>query len=155
MAQEKKTGGRFAGLRTLREQRMEEPEELTPDTEITDANPVIPPVVVEEQGQGISADHQEPAMVEQKAKQTPLPKTDVLAEEEKRGPGRPRGRRSNPNYTQVSAYIPLDMLLEVQDALAEERKQLRRRTPRPVSDLLEELLGEWLLQRKAEKRKVE
>jgi hypothetical protein len=148
MGQEKKTGGRFAGLRTLREQRMEEPEEITPDTEITDTNPVIPPVVVEEQGQGICAEHQEPPMVEQKVKQTPLAKTDVIVEEEKRGPGRPRGRRSNPNYTQVSAYIPLDMLLEVQDALAEERKELRRRTPRPVSDLLEELLGEWLLQRK-------
>lgn len=68
---------------------------------------------------------------------------------QKRGPGRPRGRRSNPDYTQISAYIPLDLLLAVQDELANERRENRQRTARPVSDLVEELLGEWLKNRKS------
>jgi hypothetical protein len=62
----------------------------------------------------------------------------------KRPIGRPPGRRSNPDYTQISAYIPMEILQEVQDVLAQERRKSKKRTPRPVSDLVEELLGEWL-----------
>jgi hypothetical protein len=62
----------------------------------------------------------------------------------KRPIGRPPGRRSNPDYTQISAYIPIEVLQEVQDVLAQERRKSKKRTPRPVSDLVEELLSEWL-----------
>ena len=72
----------------------------------------------------------------------------VVSEESKGKPGRPPGRRSNPNYTQISAYIPLELLQEVQDELAKERRVLKQRTARPVSDLVEELLGHWLAKRR-------
>ncbi|MEO0352916.1 MAG: hypothetical protein AAF282_22995 [Cyanobacteria bacterium P01_A01_bin.15] len=64
--------------------------------------------------------------------------------------GRPAGRRSDPNYTQISAYIPLELLLSVQDELAHERRVKQTRTARPVSALVEELLDGWL---KTQKRK--
>lgn len=76
---------------------------------------------------------------------------EILPAEPKRGPGRPKGRRSNPDYTQISAYIPLDLLLAVQDALADERRIMRQRTARPVSDLVEELLADWLQNRNIKK----
>jgi hypothetical protein len=60
--------------------------------------------------------------------------------------GRPAGRRSNPDYTQISAYIPLELLLSGQSALSKEQRLHLKRTPRPVSDLVEELLYEWLRQ---------
>jgi hypothetical protein len=69
----------------------------------------------------------------------------------KRPVGRPPGRRSDPDYTQISAYIPLDLLQEVQDALSQERRILKKRTPRPVSDLIEQLLSEWLKEQKKAK----
>ena len=69
---------------------------------------------------------------------------------EKKGPGRPPGRRSNPDYTQISAYVPLDLLLSVQEELAKEQRQQKQRTARPVSDLVEELLQNWLKKRQRE-----
>jgi hypothetical protein len=89
-----------------------------------------------------------PPSQKQKAK-TPIPEP----EQQPRRVGRPAGRRSNPDYTQISAYIPLDLVLEVQDVLAEERRALRKRTARPVSDLVEELLTGWLKQQKTKKSK--
>ena len=68
----------------------------------------------------------------------------------KKGPGRPPGRRSNPAYTQISAYVPLDLILSVQETLAQEQRQQKQRTARPVSDLVEELLQNWLKKRHRE-----
>lgn len=68
----------------------------------------------------------------------------------KRKPGRPRGRRSNPDYTQISAYIPLDLLLDIQDELAKEKRRLRKRSAMTVSELAENLLRDWLNQRKSD-----
>ncbi|MEO1209628.1 MAG: hypothetical protein AAFX78_08815 [Cyanobacteria bacterium J06638_20] len=73
---------------------------------------------------------------------------DSATKPQKRKRGRPQGRRSNPDYTQISAYIPLKLLLEVQNELTEERREVQRRSPRPVSDLIEELLASWLHNRK-------
>lgn len=75
---------------------------------------------------------------------------EVQSEPEKRKPGRPRGRRSNPDYTQISAYIPLDLLLDIQDELAKEKRRLRKRSAMTVSELAETLLRDWLKQRKSE-----
>lgn len=70
-------------------------------------------------------------------------------ETEKRRPGRPKGRRSNPDYTQISAYIPLELLLDIQDELAKEKRRLRRRSAMNVSELAEILLRDWLNTRKS------
>lgn len=132
---------RFAALRQLREQRNDEdPQEQLEEVQNDPAH-------VEEGGEGnIQTTTPEPMEKPQnKAVAEPAPPKPA-----KRGPGRPRGRRSNPDYTQISAYIPLDLLLEVQDELAEERREKRQRTARPVSDLMEELLYAWLKTRKRE-----
>ena len=80
------------------------------------------------------------AQVESDEVKEPPPQPEV----EKRGPGRPRGRRSNPDYTQISAYIPLDLLLDIQDELAKEKRRLRKRSAMTVSELAENLLRDWL-----------
>ena len=69
---------------------------------------------------------------------------------EPRKPGRPRGRRSNPDYTQISAYVPLDLYLEVQAELLKERKAWRQRRATDVSGLVEKLLRDWVNQRQNE-----
>jgi flagellar biosynthesis/type III secretory pathway ATPase len=55
-----------------------------------------------------------------------------------RGRGRPRGKRSDPNYEQISAYIAKKTHLEVKIALLQEGRG------REFSELVEELLGHWL-----------
>jgi hypothetical protein len=73
-----------------------------------------------------------------------------ISESPKRKPGRPRGRRSNPDYTQISAYVPIDLYLDIQDELAKEKRRQRKRTALTVSELSENLLREWLKQRKSD-----
>jgi hypothetical protein len=55
-----------------------------------------------------------------------------------RGPGRPRGKRSDPGYVQVTAYIADDLHYAVKLALLQERKG------REFSELVAELLTAWL-----------
>lgn len=139
---------RFSALRQLRDQRQVEegpdsvesvqtaPAQQAPNEPVAEpptTEPVSSPAV-NSTAQPKSASKSQPS------KAAPKP--------QKRGPGRPPGRRSNPDYTQISAYIPLELLLEVQDELAEERREKKQRTPRPVSDLMEELLASWLKKRK-------
>lgn len=50
--------------------------------------------------------------------------------------GRPRAKRSNPEYTQVTAYIKLETHLEVKERLVRKQQEF--------SELLEELLSGWL-----------
>ncbi|MEP0755910.1 hypothetical protein NDA03_27395 [Trichocoleus sp. Lan] len=70
---------------------------------------------------------------------------------EPRKVGRPRGRRSNPDFTQISALIPYDLLLEVQTELLKEKKEKRQRQGElNLSSLIEALLNEWLSKRKKE-----
>ena len=58
--------------------------------------------------------------------------------------GRPRhGKRSNPNYKQISALIRKDTHRNVMRALLDET------TDRDVSDLLQALLEDWLRGREA------
>jgi len=58
-----------------------------------------------------------------------------------RRPGRPPGKRSDPGFAQVSAYIPADLHHEVKLTLLQERKG------REFSELVAELLAEWLARR--------
>ena len=134
---------RFDALRAMRADRQEE------ETEIVSEIPTPETVAIE-------SEKIAPAKVRQPAKKNASKKVAQVPKEQgektpTRGRGRPKGRRSDPDYTQISAYIPLDLLLAVQDSLADERRITRSRTARPVSDLVEELLGDWLKDRKNKK----
>ena len=52
--------------------------------------------------------------------------------------GRPKGKRSNPDYEQVSAYIKKETYRKVKIALLEQGKE------QDFSELVEGLLNEWL-----------
>ena len=66
----------------------------------------------------------------------PLPPTPELEVEPKRG--RPKGKRSHPDYEQVTAYIKTLTYQEVKIALLREGKK------REFSELMQELLDDWL-----------
>lgn len=71
-------------------------------------------------------------------------KVEADASEQKRGRGRPRGhaggKRDDADYTQASAYIRKETHRKVKAALIDEEKE--------YSELIEELLTEWLQSRK-------
>jgi hypothetical protein len=67
----------------------------------------------------------------------PSPAPSVPASPEKK-PGRPPGKRSNPDYVQVTAYIPSDLHHNIKLALLQDRKG------QEFSELVEELLETWL-----------
>jgi len=64
----------------------------------------------------------------------------VPDKEERKGPGRPRGKRSSPQYDQVTAYIPHALHDEVKIFLIREGRK-------EFSTLVEELLAEWVQQK--------
>ncbi len=55
--------------------------------------------------------------------------------------GRPRGKRSDSEYNQVTAYIRADTHLSVQKLLLEDGKK------KDFSELVEELLAKWVKSR--------
>ncbi|PNY79312.1 hypothetical protein [Deinococcus koreensis] len=59
-----------------------------------------------------------------------------ILEEPRRKVGRPPGKRSNPEYQQVTVLLHGQTYLEARKRLLDERKE--------VSDLINELLTEWL-----------
>lgn len=61
-----------------------------------------------------------------------------------RRPGRPPGKRSDPGFVQVTAYVPADLHHNVKLALLKERQG------REFSELVAELLSAWLAGRPAE-----
>lgn len=60
---------------------------------------------------------------------------------ERRGPGRPRGKRSDPEFVQTTAHIRRQTHRAVKIALLQEGQG------REFSQLVEELLGTWLRDR--------
>ncbi len=58
-----------------------------------------------------------------------------------RRPGRPPGKRSDPNFDQVTAYIPHEVNRRVRAALIEDDKG------QEFSELVAELLAGWLKSR--------
>jgi len=64
----------------------------------------------------------------------------VSDKEERKGPGRPRGKRSSPQYDQVTAYIPHALHDEVKIFLIREGRK-------EFSTLVEELLAAWVQQK--------
>lgn len=55
-----------------------------------------------------------------------------------RRPGRPTGKKSDPTFEQVTAYVPRELYGEVRGALWKDHDR------REFSSLVEELLREWL-----------
>ena len=55
-------------------------------------------------------------------------------------PGRKPGKHSNPDFVQVTAYVPRDLRNKVKARLAEQEMEF--------SDLVEGMLGEWLAKQK-------
>lgn len=69
--------------------------------------------------------------------------TPSASETPVRRAGRPRGKRSDPNYEQVTAYIRKDTHLAVKIALLQEGQG------REFSELLQDLLGDFLSTQKS------
>lgn len=67
---------------------------------------------------------------------------EVLAESPRRI-GRPRGKRSNDENTQVTGYVPAQLYYDVRIKLM-ERKRRDRRAKTDFSDLLREWMEHWL-----------
>ncbi|MBD1893088.1 hypothetical protein [Coleofasciculus sp. FACHB-129] len=61
-----------------------------------------------------------------------------------------KGRRSNPDYTLISAYVLLELYLDVQAELLKEGKSKRQPSAVDVSTLVEQLSHDWLKNRKGE-----
>lgn len=55
---------------------------------------------------------------------------------EKRKVGRPRGKKSDRSYTQIGGYVKITTYKEVKKLLIDEDKE--------ISELLQELLDEWI-----------
>jgi len=73
---------------------------------------------------------------EQEAETEQVVPTPPVQEESKRRVGRPPGKRSNPEYQQVTVLLHGQTYLEARKRLLDERKE--------VSTLINELLAEWL-----------
>ena len=86
------------------------------------------------------------AAVLQNRSQEPLeiPKIPpVVSAEATRRVGRPRGKRSNDENTQVTGYVPAQLYYDVRIKLM-ERKRHDRRAKTDFSDLLREWMERWL-----------
>ena len=55
-----------------------------------------------------------------------------------RRPGRPRGKRSNPDYVQLTCYVREENLDDAKEALMQEKRETGRK--RDVSDVIDSLL---------------
>jgi hypothetical protein len=64
------------------------------------------------------------------------PESAPVADPPRRKVGRPPGKRSNPDYQQVTVLLHAQTYLEVRKRLLEQRTE--------VSDLINDLLSEWL-----------
>ncbi len=75
------------------------------------------------------------AVFDQRKKGTRKPTKEI--KEVKRASGRPRGKSSNPDYTQITAYIPKELHNKVKIALLQKGKK-------EFSELIEEQLTRWV-----------
>lgn len=56
--------------------------------------------------------------------------------DQKRGRGRPKGKKSDPDYTQIAPYIRLDTYRAMRHRLIDSDME--------ISELIQELLDRWL-----------
>lgn len=152
MTKVKKGEGRFSTLRALREQVDEQLGEIATETNDLETSEEIASEI-QEQGLSAVVDASPLESTGSATKQKDPQHKMSKPQDEGRRPGRPRGRRSDPDYTQISAYIPLDLLLDIQNELNQEKRLQRKRTAMNVSELVEDLLSDWLKKRKLKKPK--
>ncbi len=108
---------KFAALKQVRQERDKDP--------VQPAAPTIP------------SNQERTVPNDQSVRVNPVASVEgPLLEERRRG--RPPGKRSHEAYTQITAYIRKETQQEVKLAL------LQRRDGRDVSELIEELLTQWL-----------
>jgi hypothetical protein len=74
-------------------------------------------------------------------------KEKILINVKKTKQGRPKGKRSNPSYEQVTAYIKKETHQQIKIELIKENNI------QDFSELVEELLNEWLRTQKAKNSK--
>lgn len=73
-------------------------------------------------------------------KPTPKKETKILNQsEERRGPGRPPGKRTNPDYQSVTTFLHKQTYLDVQRALVGSGQDF--------GDVVDDLLKDWLKQK--------
>jgi outer membrane murein-binding lipoprotein Lpp len=65
-------------------------------------------------------------------------KEDISTDNNQKKVGRPKGKRSNPNYTQISTFINKENYESAKIRLIKEGKK------RDFGDLVDELLEQWL-----------
>jgi hypothetical protein len=118
-----KSGSKFAGLLQAARRREEsEPETvaLPPDDSATATVPK--------------------AIRSSRTKTAPTTPAILIQETRRPGPGRPPGKRSDPAFTQVTAYIRGSTYRQIKLALLQDEGAAERE----FSDLVEELLATWL-----------
>lgn len=71
----------------------------------------------------------------------PHPVTELESEQKR---GRPKGKRSDPNYEQVTAYIRKETHTATKIALLEDSQNGQKRE---FSELIQDLLEQWLKSR--------
>ncbi len=84
-------------------------------------------------------------VVEKEPAPTPLPVPGQGSEAPRRA-GRPAGKKSNPSYRQVTAYVRKDLYRDVTDALYDESRG-RDTKRKEFSELVDELLEQWWRER--------
>ena len=68
----------------------------------------------------------------------------VKPEASKKKRGRPSGgRSSNPDYTQITVYIPEELKYDIEDLLVKLRRSAEKKSDVNLSQLVEDLLTEW------------
>jgi hypothetical protein len=78
-------------------------------------------------------------LANKRTKAADAPKAEETPSEPPKPRGRAKGKRSDPNYEQVGAYIPKDLNKQVKRLLLDEEIDF--------SDLVAQLLSEWVKQR--------
>jgi hypothetical protein len=68
----------------------------------------------------------------------PEPVNNAAAKPGSKKRGRPPGKRSNPGYTQITAYVRTQTINDV------KVKLIKRGSKKDASELIEELLSAWL-----------
>lgn len=103
--------------------RGSEPEETLPPDAPTPP-PAVPPEL--------------PAVPPSPITSTPGPSPALPQSPPSRGPGRPKGKRSDPAFEQVTAYLPSALYTRVRIALMEDGRR------QDFSGLVAELVATWL-----------
>ncbi|MCG3145075.1 MAG: hypothetical protein HONDAALG_02616 [Gammaproteobacteria bacterium] len=95
-----------------------------------------PRVEIETGSKEARSDREQKIAVEKTVSPEPLKKTVATSESKKRG--RPPGKRSNPGYTQITAYVRTRTINDV------KVKLIKQGSKQDASELIEELLSAWL-----------